>query len=83
VKRMHPRDRLDKIIREANQLITDINSWNDNNPNEQPIDCEPERVVLDLASRCQQAWDFKDFERHGKLADELAEYVTRIRKLDN
>ena len=54
---MHPRDRLQLIIDETRQLIIDTESWNDNNPNEQPIDCEGSRVTLATAKKAASLWD--------------------------
>ena len=54
---MIPRIRLQRIIDESRQFIIDAQSWNDNRPDEKPIDCEPERVVLSLAESIAKQWD--------------------------
>jgi hypothetical protein len=56
-KPMHPRKRLLKVIRQTSQVITDIESWNDNRPDAPPIDCEADRVMLAKARAALAAWD--------------------------
>lgn len=46
---MHPRKRLQGIIDECQQMINDALSWNDSRPEEPPLDCEQEQVMLAMA----------------------------------
>ena len=54
---MHPRKRLAWIIHESRQFITDVESWNDNRPDCPAMDCEVERVVLEMATRAARLLD--------------------------
>lgn len=74
-KTMHPKRRLKKVIAECEQLIRDTDYWNRLNPNEQPIDYEPERVMLSLARPCLDAWNRGDADEITRTADLLAEYA--------
>jgi hypothetical protein len=59
---MHPRRRLQRIIDETQQLIWDIESWCDNRPDQPPIDCEADRVVLSIAKKAAAQWDAGDID---------------------
>lgn len=56
-KRMHPRDRCRAMLYEAEQMIIDIQSYNDNHPDDPPFDCERERVIATLARKALGWWD--------------------------
>jgi hypothetical protein len=66
MKRMHPLKRLNKIIRDTKQIITDIEWWNRNRTDAPPIDCEFERVLLAKALKCRAAWDPDDTREYGR-----------------
>jgi hypothetical protein len=73
VKRIHPRTRCFRIICECEQLIRDVEWWNRNRPNDPPMDCEPERVLLPVARQCLAAWDAGDSVKAGVLAAKMVE----------
>lgn len=73
---MHPRKRLAWIIHETSQLITDVASWNENNPDHPPFDCEAERVTLAIAQQAADEWDRGDIAAAMKTMDRLATYAT-------
>lgn len=50
--RMHPHDQLTTLVDESHQLIEDVESWNADHPDHQPLDCEFPRVMLYLSRRC-------------------------------
>lgn len=77
-KPMHPRARLVKILRASEQTITDVASWNENRPDEAPMDCEPERIMAEAARRGIAAWDRGDMEAFGQIAAELAAYGRKM-----
>ncbi len=60
MKRMHPRDRCARIVRECRQVIIDVEWWNNNRHDAPPMDCEFERVLLPVARACLSAWDSAD-----------------------
>ncbi len=60
MKPMHPRDRCARIVRDCEQTIRDVQSWNDNRADAPPMDCEFERVLLPVARACLAAWDRGD-----------------------
>ena len=52
---MHPHDQLTTLVDESHQLIEDVESWNADHPDHQPLDCEFPRVMLYLSRRCLDA----------------------------
>lgn len=46
----------DHLIAEFRQIIIDIEYWNGHNPNETPMDIEPERVALAHAVKGNALW---------------------------
>ena len=78
MKPMHPIRRLRKIIRELEQSIRDASYWNSINPDEQPVDFEPERVMLAKARACLAAWRAGDRKLWTRLSDELAAYANSL-----
>jgi hypothetical protein len=71
---MSPRNRCAKIVRECEQLIRDVASWNENRPDAPPMDDEPERLLLPVARRCLKAWDAGDT----LLAQALSEQMVNL-----
>lgn len=53
-------DDFDEKIANVRQLLTDIESWNDNRPECPPIDCEVERVYLALATKARDSFARND-----------------------
>jgi hypothetical protein len=50
---------LNRVIRRCRQLITDVEWWNANRTDAEPMDCEAERVLLRLAERAKNETDPK------------------------
>lgn len=73
MKPMHPRDRCAKIVRDCEQLIRDVEWWNNNRLDAPPMDCEPERVLLPIARACLSAWDANDLKKVAILASRMVE----------
>lgn len=74
---MHPLKRLKKIRRECRQIINDIEWWNRNRTDSEPIDCEPERIMLAKADAAIKAWGKPEF---GDLCTEVAKYGMEIKR---
>lgn len=60
---MHPRRRLQKILDDAHQFVVDVEWWNANRTDAAPMDCEPERVIRELARKAIVNWDRGDLGR--------------------
>jgi len=75
---MHPRHRLQRIIRESEQFIADVQSWNDNHQDAEPFDCEPERIIVDLARRALTAFESGDRPVFMALIREISAYGARL-----
>ena len=56
-KLMHLHERVLRIIDECEQTIRDVESWADNRPSEELLDCEWERVMLQQSHRWLEMWD--------------------------
>ena len=72
------RDRLKKIIRDCKDTIVVAESWADNRPNERPLDCEPERIMRDLASECLRNFYAGGSEGFEAANKRLKDYVDQI-----
>lgn len=77
VKPMHPRKRLQWIINETRQFIIDTQSWNDNRPESEAMDCEAERVTLNMAMQAAAEWDSGDIEKSQATMKLMVEYAIR------
>lgn len=75
-KNHNPKARLAKIMQDVEQLIIDKNYFNGIHPDIGPFDCEWERVTLDLAKKCEAAWQTPEFERRYA---ELMEHVLKAK----
>ena len=80
---MNSRFRLQKIIDDARQFIIDVQSWNDNRPDEEPMDCEPERVVLQLAETAARHWDNGKTEQAESAVIKLVLYAEQAKGTDD
>lgn len=78
LSRMQARCR--KTIKELRQLVRDIESWNDNNPQHTPIDCEPERVCLDHAVKYLSQLQREYENPTGHISDEHTKGMIRALK---
>lgn len=77
---MHPRKRLQRILDETGKFITDVESWNENRTDAPPIDCEPERVLNQLARKAAAEWDDGNREAAGRTMAELSQYAEHVSK---
>lgn len=68
---------LTKIIRDCQETITVAESWADNRPEEAPLDCEPERVLMSKAKAALAALEAWDMPTYGRLSVEMAAYAKR------
>lgn len=75
---MHPRYRLQEIIKDARQAILDVQAWNHIRSDEVPMDCEPERVVLRLAETAAKQWDAGDLAASQKTMHKLSDYADSV-----
>ena len=73
--RVRRRHRLAWIIHESRQFITDVESWNDNRPDCPAMDCEVERVVLEMATRAARLWDGGEIPAAQAVMTELSRYA--------
>jgi hypothetical protein len=72
------RRRLVRMVRDLEQTIRDIESWNENRTDAEPIDCGCDRVMLAKARQTLAAFDRGDWDEHARLAGELAETAQRV-----
>jgi hypothetical protein len=77
------RGHLLKMIRECELEIRTIESWNTNRTDVPPMDCEPERVMLQIARQCLAAFDAGDGPESERLAGLLLEVAVRTCDEDN
>lgn len=70
--------RLRKMIRGFEQIIIDVESWNENRPDEPPLDCEVERVMLTLAKQARDAIINHDPVKAAKIMGRMLEYGERV-----
>jgi hypothetical protein len=68
---MQIRKRLLKIIAETEQLVRDIEWWNNNRTEHAPMDCEGDRVAAQIGRKAVDALDAGDRESLAKLTDDL------------
>ncbi len=80
MKPMHPRKRLQKIINETSQMIRDATYWNQINPQHQPMDVEPERVMLRMATRAAELWDQGQIAEWDRATNEMMKYAATLEK---
>lgn len=60
---MHPVRRLQQIIRDAEQLVVDVQEYNRLHPEHPPLDCEWDRLMLHAARKCLAAWQSPEYDR--------------------
>lgn len=66
-RRIHRR--LDKLIRNTREFIATVEWWNDNRTDCEPLDCEDQKILLQLAiqnKEARTAGRFDECERLGK-----------------
>ena len=66
------RKRLLKIIQECQQIVNDIEWWNNNRLDADPIDCEIEKILVHLGKQALAAYDDGDWDEHARLTSEMA-----------
>jgi hypothetical protein len=71
---MHPKNRAKKIIAAVEQMVVDVDAWNKRNPNEPPLDCEVELVILSKAKAFLREFESGNTKRAQQLADDLDSY---------
>lgn len=69
------RDRLVRIIRQTQQLVTDAESFNSNRLDAEPLDFETDKILLHLARQALSAYDAGDWDEHARLSTEMADMV--------
>ena len=74
----HIRRRAIEIVRAFKENIITAESWNDNHPDQRPLDCEPDRVALAKTNGLIAAIDAGDKDRASLLAEELEFYLSRV-----
>lgn len=67
------RARCIRIIREADDFIRTVESWNQNRKDTPPLDCEPERVVLPIAEACLAALEAGNYAEAEVLSGRMVE----------
>ena len=70
------RRRTEGILREANQVIVDAESWADNRPDEEPLDVEDLYVIRDAARKCLERLNANDWPGFCQASDYLAELAS-------
>lgn len=80
MKPMHPRKRLQKIINQCSQMIRDGSYWNSINPEEEPLDLEPERVLLSLAKEAATLWDSGQIKQSFAVGERMYVYAERTQQ---
>jgi len=69
------RKRLLRIIRDCQQIVNDIEWWNDNRLDAEPIDCEIEKVLVHMGTKAVTAYDAGDWDEHARLSREMTEVL--------
>ncbi len=70
------RNRLLKLVREAQQIVNDIEWWNNNRLDSSPFDCETEKIVVHLGKQALVAYDAGNWDEHARLTSEMAALAT-------
>lgn len=71
------RRRLVRLIRDLKQMIRDMEWWNENRTDEEPMDMGAERVILAKAEKALEALERGDRAGHTKHVKEMSEAATR------
>jgi hypothetical protein len=74
-----PRISLRKLIRECEQLIIDVEWWNENRTDCPPMDCESSRIMLSMAKPCLEAFDRGDMAECRRLSNALKNYGESVK----
>lgn len=72
MKRMHPVNRAKKILREAEQVVRDVEYWNRVRTDAVPMDCEDVRLIAAAARKYIDAFERGDRVAADKHSAELA-----------
>ena len=73
---MNPRIRLQSTIENARQFIVDAESYNENRPEVEPIDCERIREILLMAELAAEQWDRNEIDRSIETMLELSQFAS-------
>ena len=68
-------ERIDRVIRNCREAIDVAQTWNDNRPDESPLDCEGERVALARALSFRRALVQGDMTAAKREIDALIEQL--------
>lgn len=71
-----------KLRGEFEQMIRDVDSWNENRTDAPPMDCGPERVLLSLVNQSIAAIDRDDMDEHTRLSKEMVAQAERMCAID-
>lgn len=63
------------LIRDTEQVIRDVQWWNQHRAEEGPLDCERERVFLSKARGALAAINRGDMAEHSRLVSEMTAYA--------
>ncbi len=66
-----------KIIGEAEQSVRDCMYWNNNRPDEEPMDCEDFRIAARLGRQALAEFDAGNLDRHSELVSQMCEHMTK------
>jgi hypothetical protein len=69
------RRRLVRQIRQLSNNIAIARCWNDLHPDQRPLDCEIDRVALQMARRALVAWDAGSVQETSRLIGEMVRYI--------
>ena len=70
---MHPLKRINKVIRELEQLIRDQTWWNNHRTEHHPFDIGRDLVLLNKAREVRDAWNPNDTTAFSERNEELVE----------
>lgn len=70
-------ERIDRVIGNCREAIATAQSWNDNRPDESPLDCELERVALFASLRVRRALISGDMVAAKRDVDALIELLEK------
>lgn len=66
-----------KLLTEFRQMVTDVESWNENRPECPPMDCEPERVGIPKLEAALAAYEAEEFDRANRIFKEFSDTFER------
>ncbi len=76
------RERAIRIRDESEQMVRDVEWWNNNCTDQPPMDCEPERVLARMADDQVAAIDRDDRDEMDRLSKAMVEHMTAVVRED-